>query len=384
MKIIAIISNQAFSLVNFRGPLISSLRTAGVGVLALAPDYDDDLRNQVKYLGAEPVDYSLSRTGMNPFRDLVDMVRLVRLLYRLRPDVSFGYFIKPVIYGTLAAWIARVPTRVVMIAGLGFVFTDSGGKQTVKRKLLLRAVAILYRISLKRAHQVVFQNTDDLKEFVDRKLVDEKKVVCVRGSGVELTKWRPVPPVMEPITFILVGRLLYEKGVIEFIEASKRVKARFPKIRCVLLGGLDSNPGTLSRCEVESWVHEGFVEWPGHVPVQPWLEQASVFVLPSYREGVPRSTQEAMAMARPIITTDVPGCRETIIDGENGILIPVRSIKALEEAMIYFIEHPDEIKSMGLKSRELAEARFNVREINHQMLNVMGFNKDVRTIATEH
>lgn len=371
MTRLAIISNQAFSLINFRGPLIRALVEGGVQVYALAPDYDADTRADVAALGAQPVDYSLTRAGMNPLRDGLDTLRLARLLRRLRPDATLGYFIKPVIYGTLAAWLARVPRRYAMIEGLGFVFTDGGVRLPLRRRLLRSAVRSLYRAALARAQRVVFLNRDDIDDFVRAGLVAEDKARCLGGIGVDLAEWTPAPAVTAPVTFLLAARLLREKGIVEYVEAAARVRSQYPAVRCVLLGGFDPNPGGLSQAEVESWVRAGLIEWPGHVEVRPWLAQASVFVLPSYREGVPRSTQEAMAMARPVITTDVPGCRETVVEGDNGFLVPMRDVDALVERMLAFVREPALIETMGQRSRALAEARFDVRRSNAALMRIM-------------
>jgi glycosyltransferase involved in cell wall biosynthesis len=368
---IVLITSQAFSLINFRGSLISALVKKNISVYALAPDYDDELRQQIVDLGAHPVDFSLVRTGMNPLSDVLDMLKLAALLRRLRPDVTLGYFIKPVIYGTLAAWIARVPRRVAMIEGLGYVFTPSGITLSWRRKVLRRAVSLLYRVALARAHRVIFLNKDDIAEFVDGGLVDQVKVAHLGGIGVDLADWRHMPAVTKPVTFLLVARLLREKGIAEYAGAAKLVKTLHPETRFVLLGGLDPNPGGLSQTEVQAWVTEGLLEWPGHVMVKPWLAQASVFVLPSYREGLPRSTQEAMAMGRPVITTDVPGCRETVEQGVNGFMVPVRDAGALAQALLIFVKQPELIAPMGASSRRMAEAKFDVHKINAEILKIM-------------
>lgn len=371
MKTIVIISSQAFSLVNFRGPLIGDLVAASVTVYALAPDYDDELRQQIQAFGANPIDLQLTRTGMNPVRDFIDTLRLAALLRRLLPDVTLGYFIKPVIYGTLASWLAGVPRRVAMIEGLGYVFTASGDRQPWRRKLLKTLVSSLYRFSLSRAHKVIFLNRDDLGEFVAARLVHEEKTVNLGGIGVDLSDWPVVPTHTQPVTFLLAARLLREKGIVEYAEAARLVKAHHPDVRFVLLGGVDPNPGGLGQAEVQAWVIEGVLEWPGHVAVKPWLTKTSVFVLPSYREGVPRSTQEAMAMGRPVITTDAPGCRETVDEGVNGFLVPVRDVPALAEAMLRFVKNPRLIESMGHESRRLAEMRFDVRRVNARLLKIL-------------
>lgn len=367
-----IISNQAFSLINFRGPLIVDLIASGFTVFALAPDYDETMRSKIMALGAQPVDYHFSRVGMNPLRDGLDLLRLTWLLRQLKPDVTLGYFIKPVIFGTLAAWLARVPRRVVMIEGLGYVFTSVGGREPVRRVVLRKLVSSLYRFALKRAHSVIMLNDDDIREFISAGLVQESKVVKLGGIGVDLEDWPLARPVARPVTFLLAARLLREKGIAEYATAAKIIKTRHPDVRFVLLGALDSNLGGLGLAEVQTWVAQGLLEWPGHVNVKPWLENTSVYVLPSYyREGVPRSTQEAMAMGRPVITTDAPGCRETVDDGVNGLLVPVRDVPALVAAMLRFIEEPGLITSMGAESRRLAEERFDVVKINAHLVGIL-------------
>lgn len=366
-KTIALIAHHAGSLLNFRGDWIRGLCASDARVLCLAPDYRDEDRTAVRRLGAEPIDYGLQRTGMNPVRDLRDAWALMSLLRRLRPDVTFAFSTKPVIYGTLAAWAARVPRRVAMIEGVGFVFTDGDRPLGWKRRVLRRVVGWLYRLALSRAHRVIFLNPDDRREFVERGLAPAGRTVVLGGIGVDLDVWALAPPVREPVTFLLVARLLREKGIVEYVEAAREVRSRNPGVRFLLLGGLDTNPGGLERTEVQSWVDEGILEWPGHVEVRPWLARTSVFVLPSWREGVPRSTQEAMSMGRPVITTDAPGCRETIEDGVNGYRVPVRDAQALAQAMLRFVRDPDRIESMGAASRRLAEDRFDVRRVNARL-----------------
>lgn len=373
MRII-IISNQAFSLLNFRGPLIADIVRRGHVVFALAPDYDEKTKTAVKALGAEPVEYSLSRTGLNPVRDATDMLRLVVLLRRLNSDIILGFSIKPVIYGTLAAWLARVPRRFAMIEGLGYVFTQIDSEVPISHRALRGAVSMLYAAALQHANLVFFLNKDDINEFSKKRLVTPDKVFLLGGIGVDLHEWQPVPFVTKPMTFILATRLLREKGVIEYAEAARIIKRKHPETKFILLGTLETNPGSLSPTEIETWVAEGILEWPGHVlDVRQWMAKASVFVLPSYyREGVPRSIQEAMAMGRPIITTDSPGCRETVIDGVNGFLVPMRDVNELVSAIEKFILQPKLIEKMGKVSRQMAEEHFNVKKVNQIILKEMG------------
>lgn len=375
MRSVAIITSIAFSVANFRGALIRRMVDRGIKVYALAPDYDEETRAAVRALGADPVDISLERTGLRPARDMADMVRLAATLRRLRPDLVFGYFIKPVIYGTLAARLAGVRRRYALVAGLGYVFTPDGSGDTTKRRALRSVASALYRVAFRLCDRVFLQNGDDLEVLCGRSMLPRDKAVLISGSGVDLARFQPGPPVVAPVTFVLVARLLREKGIIEYVEAARRIRESGSDARFLLVGDVDSNPGGLKRKEVERWVAQGVIEWPGQVPdVRPWLAQSSVFVLPSYREGKPRSTQEAMAMALPVVTSNAPGCRDTVEEGVTGFKVPVRDDRALEAAMRRFIDDPGLIARMGQAGRALAERVFDVHRINDAMLGAMGLD----------
>ncbi|WP_066480548.1 MULTISPECIES: glycosyltransferase family 4 protein [unclassified Sphingomonas] len=372
MKTIAFITNNGSTVGNFRGDLIRELAARGDHVLALAPDWDEPQRAVARACGAEPVDFSLDRVGLRPLRDLRDTARLWRQLDALKPDIVFGYFVKPVIYGMLAARAAGVRRRIAMIEGLGFVFTEGEGATTLKRRALRTAATTLYRLGLGAAHRVVMLNRDDARQFIDAGMVDAAKVTVLGGIGVDLDRFSAPPPVAGPPVFLMVARLLREKGVREYVRAAARVRAQAPGARFILLGGRDLNPGGLSADEIDAMVADGIVEWHGHVDnVADWIRDASVFVLPSYREGVPRSTQEAMAMARPVVTTSAVGCRETVEEGVNGFMVPPRDAEALAAAMMRFVDQPGLIPAMGAASRAMAEARFDVREINRRLIAII-------------
>ena len=371
---VVIIGPYAPSMFRFRGPLIRDLVQQGVRVYALAPDYDEVWAERIRSLGAIPISMPLNRTGLNPLEEMWSLVYLWRLLIKVHPDVVLGYHSKPVAYGPIAGWLAGVPRRIAWLGGLGYVFTPDAWSR--KKWLIRLPVKILYRWSFAIAHWVWVQNPDDREELVRQGLVTPQKTVVVGGTGVDLEVWRPVPPHLEPITFTLVARLLRTKGVYEFVEVARLIKVRFPQTRFWIIGPLETNPGAVTRQEVENWVQQGWVEWKGEVEdVQSFLAQTSVFVLPSYyREGIPRSTQEALAMARPVITTDVPGCRETVVNGENGFLVPPRDVEALAQAVLRFLEEPDRIRRMGEASRRLAEERFDVRRINQTLISyILGY-----------
>lgn len=368
----AFITSQAFSLYNFRGSLIREMVDQGVQVYALAPDYDDKSRRAVSELGAEPVDCFMSRTGMNPLLDFFGLWKLSRQLKQLELNATLAYFIKPVIYGTLAAAYANVPKRYAIIEGAGYVFNDSE-HISFKRKVLRFIVTQLYSWSLNYADRVFLLNRDDQQLFINEGMVNANKVDLLNGIGVDLQYFVSRPcPVSFP-SFIMVGRLLRDKGVYEYVLAAKIIKKLYPECQFYLVGDVDLNPASVNKAELQTWVQEGLLIWPGQVEdVRCWLECASIFVLPSYyREGIPRSTMEAMAMAKPIITTDAVGCKETVEDGVNGYKIPVRDSNALATAMLRFIAEPESVTCMGIASRRMAERKFDVKNINQRILSTI-------------
>ena len=373
----AIITSQAFSLKNFRGPLIRKLVSRGVRCYALAPDFDDRMRREIMTLGAEPVDISLRRTAISPLRDLRDLFSLRHILRSLGVDAVLTYFIKPVIYGSVAAWMAGIPRRYSIIEGAGYAFSIDDNHGQVKRRLLRRLIRHLYKYSLSLTSKVFFLNPDDIRLFVDTlKILPPSRAVAIPGIGVDLQDFHQVAPITAPVTFILIARMLVQKGIRDYVQAAREINRHHENVHFLLVGDVDDNPDSLSRDEINRWVHEGLIEWAGHVDdVRPWLARSSVVVLPSYyREGLPRSLMEGMAMGRPVITTDTPGCRETVVTGRNGYLVPPRDVQALTAAMLEFITQPEQIKSMGEVSRELAEQRFDVISINRMILHNMGLD----------
>lgn len=368
---IAVVINGAFALINFRGSLIGEFIDRGAQVFAFAPDFDDKTRAQVAAMGATPVDYFLERSGANPFAELGTVAQLVTSFRSLRIDSVLNCFIKPAIYGTIAARLAGVGYRVAMIEGLGYVFTNDGTPPGRRRRVLARVVRGLLRIGLSQAHTVLVLNEDDRALMIDERLVASGKIKRIAGTGVNLARFAPAPSEGGSITFLMVARLLREKGVFEFVDAARLVRRRVPNARFRLVGGLDDNPGAISREAVEDWVREGSIEWTGHVDaIEHELSQASVFVLPSWREGAPRSTQEALACGLPVITTWAPGTTETVIEGQNGFKVPVRDPKALAAAMLECIQRPELLEAMGRASRALAESRYDERKINSELADL--------------
>ncbi len=372
---ILIIAGLADSLINFRGPLIAALQAKGLDVHVAAPDLPNNssVRLQLQGMRLTVHQVPISRTGTNLFADLRTTWTLWRLMRQIKPDIVLAYTIKPVIYGTLAAWLASVRQRFALITGLGYSF--QGGLQ---RSLLQALIQGLYGLSLSKAQLVFFQNPDDMALFQNRGILKRHTRVCVvNGTGVDLASFavRPLPlaALAGEVQFLFIGRFLGDKGVREYAQAANILKQRYPKVKCALVGWIDSNPNAISQTELDSWNADGRIElWGRMADVRPAIEACSVYVLPSYREGTPRTVLEAMAMGRAIITTDAPGCRETVIDGDNGFLVPVKSVDALVEAMTRFILEPTLAACMGQRGRQVAEDKFNVHKINDIMLKEMG------------
>lgn len=372
-KKIAIIGTTAASMYCFRAGLIRELVADGVEVYAFSLDYTSDSRQKIESLGAVAIDYDFSRTGLNPVSDIRCTFSLIRTLKHLAPDVVFSFFSKPVVFGTLAAKLAGVRRRVGMLEGLGYSFVDQPYPISVKTKLVKKTQVCLYRLSFLFLDRLIFLNPDDPVDLLSKYKLKVKHISILGGIGVNLQEFPYSAPSLEPIRFVFSGRLLAEKGVREFIEAAKIVKKKFSAAEFVMLGAVDEeNPGSLKQNELDLLISKDIVVWPGHVEdVRVWLSTSSVFVLPSYREGIPLSTQEALAIGRPVITTDVPGCRETVIDGVNGYLIPPWSAESLANRMLRFIESPELIRKMSAESYSLARECFDERKVNKRLIRLL-------------
>ena len=373
MKII-IIGTTASGILGFRKDLIKSLVAQGHTVHAFAINYTEAQKQQVVQMGAVPESYTLNRTGINPLSDLFATVKLAKKIKKIQPDLVFSYFSKPVIFGTLAAKIAGVPRRIAMLEGLGFTFTEQPNGMLFKTKIIRAVQVLLYRLAFPFLDRIIFLNPDDPVDLVEKYKLKVKQISVLGGIGLNLADYPYSAPQSQPVRFIFIGRLLAEKGINEYIAAAQIVKQRYPDAECVVLGGLDEgNPGGLTQQARDSYIEQNIVIYPGHVNnVHEWLAGSSVFVLPSYyREGVPRSTQEAMAIGRPIITTDVPGCRETVVDGVNGFFVPPWSPEALAEKMILLIEQPEMIESMGKESYRMAQEKFDAHEVNQRLIGML-------------
>jgi glycosyltransferase involved in cell wall biosynthesis len=368
MKTILINGSHPEILVRFRAPLIRDLAARGYQVHASSPELTGSYAGEIAELGGIPQITPLQRTKVTIFEDLAYYRAVCRLIKRTGADFVLNYTIKPNIWGSLAAWRCGVPSA-SMVTGLGFAFIEGSG---LKRAITQRIARGLYRLATGANRCVVFQNPDDVADFVrERCLADPHKAVIVNGSGVDLTQYVPVPLPEAPV-FLSTARLLRSKGLVEYAEAAAEVRKRYPQARFLLAGMLDTGPDAISRQQLNRWIAGG-IEYLGLLhDVRPAIAEASVFVLPSWREGTPRAVLEAMAMGRPIITTDAPGCRETTRSGENGLLVPVRDSAALAEAMASLAGDSRRRQAMGKASRAVAEEKYSVTNVNRDLIEKLG------------
>lgn len=365
---IAILYNTSDYLLRTRTELIQSMQAAGCEVIAITPR--DAATPRLDAMGVRWCEWRLHGQALNPLQDLMALLHLRQILARERPDAVLNFTIKPVLYGSLVAGWLGVPRVVSMITGMGAIFLPGG----TARRLLLRVVHVMYRLAMRRNHQVLFQNDEDLAYFVRHRFVATDKTMRINGSGVNLTLFAPQPEEVVPGSFLLIARMIKEKGVQEFVAAARALKSRFPQARFTIVGPIDNNPGAISREEVAGWEQEGIIRYEGvQADVRPFLARAEVFVLPTYYlEGVPRSILEALAMGKPVITTDWRGCRDTVTNEVNGFLIPPQDAKALAQAMARFLEDVMLAPRLGAASRRLAIQKFNVDDVNAQVMLALG------------
>jgi len=367
---ICIIGALPSSLINFRGELIKSFLNEGHEVIAIASGSTEIEIDKVEQLGVKYIDYSVQRNGLNPLSDIITLLNFRHIFDTERPDIVLAYTIKPVIWGGIAAKFFPSIKFYGLITGLGFAFQ----KGDFKRSVLTAIVKILYRFSLSSCKGVIFQNPDNLNVFTNNNLVDDKKTHLVNGSGVDLCHYQRVA-LSKKAVFLLVARLLGDKGIREYAKAAKIVKKLYPDAIFQLLGPEDPSPDGISIREVNQWNVDGYVDYLGEASdVRPYINNCSIFVLPSYHEGLPRTVLEAMSTGRPILTTNVPGCRETVVNGKNGFLVEKENVEELAEKMIWFIEHPEQWIAMADASYEIAKEKFDVNNVNRKLIKIMGLN----------
>jgi glycosyltransferase involved in cell wall biosynthesis len=357
---VAIVSNSSFSLFKFRLGLMRELVKKGYDVLVVAPK--DEYVGRIEAESLKFTHLNLTRSGINPLTEFKSLLQIMRIYLNEKPNVVLHFRIKPNVYGSFAAKLTGTKC-INVVTGLGYAFTHNQLKAKVARAF--------YGISSKLAEKVVFQNHGDYEEFLKRGFVNDFKAEVIKGSGVDTEHFHPDFPLkfMEDkakVTFTLISRMLWEKGVKEFVESAKVVRKKYPNTRFWLLGPLDTeNPEGIPENILRRWHEEGVAKYLGIVDdVRPFISSSDVIVLPSYYgEGVPKSLLEAASMEKPIITTDWPGCREVVRDGVNGFLVPPKDSKALANAMMKMVEVEDFRRKMGKEGRRIILREFEEKEV---------------------
>ena len=355
---ILIIYNAAHHVLLFKSELIESLKKNGYSVVVLASKdiYTEKLKNIVD----EFHEINLNSSGLNPISDTLLIINILNLIKKIYPICILNFTIKPVIYGTFAGKILGIPV-INTITGLGTAFMSSG--------LTNKIVKTLYRLVLKFSHLVFFQNPDDRNFFIKLKIINKSNVKLISGSGVDLEKFKLNKEINSDIIKILfVGRIIADKGIYELIEAARIIKNKYPNVSFSLMGMLGVNNRTsISKTEIDNWVSDGLIEYiPFQEDIRPILSDSNLVVLPSYREGTPKTLIEAASMSKPLVATNVPGCREVVVDGLNGFLCKVKNPISLANSIKKYIEMNNDSKvRMGLMSRKIAEEKFDIIKVNN-------------------
>lgn len=361
---VVVAANSAGNIVTFRQGLIRALKAGGYDPVAVAPN-DPPAEERMAALGVDRVRVELNRSGLNPIADFKLLLAYRRILKRVAPLAVLGFTIKPNIYGSIAARSLGIPA-IPNVSGLGTAFLMGGPLKTL--------VTAMYRFAFRRCEVVFFQNPDDVELFVENGIVRRSQARMVPGSGIDLRHYAPSPVPAGPPTFLLIARLLRDKGIREYVEAARSLRPEFRNARFQLLGPLDpGNRSAIQQAELDRWIANGVIEYLGpREDVRPHVAAATAIVLPSYREGLPRALLEGAAMGRPLVATDVPGCREVVEHGVNGLLCEVRSADSLAEAMRSVIEmSPQSRSAMGAAARRTVEERFSEERVVEAYLAVL-------------
>ncbi len=370
-KRIMVLSCHTHSLFWFRVEMMKKFISLGYEVTAVGQEAEAEWSEKFSEYGVRYRQLDVQRNGTNPLQDLATLKKIEALMAEEEPDILFCYQAKTVIYGCIAAHKRGMTEIYPLIAGLGSVLIGQG----FKNKLLAFLMKTEYALSLKYAKAVMFQNPDDMGFFVGNKLVKKEQCRMINGSGVDTEHFTP-SPLPDETAFLCISRLIRDKGVGEYLDASREIHKKYPSARCLLVGPFDTNPSAIKPEELQTYIDDGSIEYFGEQSdILPYMEQCSVFVLPSYHEGTPKTVLEAMACGRAVITTDAPGCRETVTNGKNGVLVPVKDISALANAMESFIRDPYRCIPMGMTGRRIAAEKYDVKKVNNDIANIMALKK---------
>ncbi len=372
MKHILIITAYGPSLINFRYSLIKKLLSKGYKVSVAAPidNFTKKMQKKLRDLSVDINLFIISRTKLNFVKDLWSVYEIYRIIKKSKPCIIFSYAAKPVIYTGLVLKLFKKIKYYPMITGLGYAFIE---RNSIKQKLLKYLLLKLYHEGLKSSKKIMFQNKDDKSLFLKNKIIKNKKLPkIINGSGVDLRKYPKSSLPSKPV-FLMIARLLVDKGVREYVQAAEIVRKNFPNTIFQLAGGIDENPASISSKELKLFIKQGNINYLGDIKsVQLILKNCKFYVLPSYREGTPRSTLEALSTGRPIITTDAPGCRETVIHKKNGLLVPIKDPIALANAMKELLKQSNKnLKKMAKESFLIAKNKYEINKVNKSILELM-------------
>lgn len=368
-KKIVVITSHTPSLICFRLDMLKAFIETGYTVIAVGDEGEEEWVPKFREYDIEYYSAPMVRNGLNPFEDLVTFRALYKLLKEIRPDKVFLNQAKAVVYGGIATRMLKMETY-SLVSGIGTGFRD----ESLKFKIIRQIMKFQYKLALAQNESVIFHNKDDKDIFVKWKLVKTERCSVVYGSGVNMEQFSYTPiKTPEKTVFLLVARILRCKGVEEYLEACKKIKEDFANVECMLVGPFDTNPSALSEADLEPY--RQYVDYYGEqADVRPFLKKCTVFILPSYYEGLPKSVLEAMSVGRAIITTDAPGNRDVVEDGENGFLVPIKDVDQLYKKMRYMVEHPEIQSEMGKKSRYYVEEKFDVNKVNAEIIKIMKLN----------
>lgn len=353
-----------------RLPIACAARDAGFDVIIAThvQDYGETIIRE----GFKLISIGLRRTIRNPLKELFSIIELIKLYRAERPDIVHHVAMKPVLYGTMAARIANIPIIINALGGLGYVFISNQWHTKILRIFISAAFKLILNCQNSR---IIIQNADDIELLVTSGIVNRENIILIKGSGVNTDEFIPASEHNGKPVVVLISRMLWDKGVKEFVDAAKLLRKDGTKARFVLIGKNDpDNPTSIPTSTLESWNNQGFIEWWGYRDnISSVIHNAHVVCLPSYREGLPKVLIEAAACGRPIVTSDTPGCREIVRDGENGFLVPIRDVKALASAIRRLIENPVLRKEMGKRGRDIAVKEFSVNKVISETLSL--YNK---------
>ena len=370
MKTMLMVTSQAFSLYNFRGALIEELVKQGWKVICAAPDMDDSIKKKLEEIGAEVRSISGNRAKISVTADFAFMRDIYKLIKASKPDAILLYFIKPVLYGALVSGYLSVKRRILLIEGMGYVFTE----HSFRVKYILRPlIRLLFTCAISCATKVIVLNEDD-KKLISGMAFNKNKVSKIQGIGVDLDVFRikeDSAAISKIYDFAYFGRFLEHKGVLEIIEASKILQNKGFVVRIAFYGYVDENPTSFTLDQLLEWQSDGLIEYCGFTDdVVSAMNECKVLLLPSYREALPRTCQEAAAMAIPSIVSDVPGCREVVVDNVTGLFVQVKNAYDLATKMELYLTNPELVLNHGTTAAKRARDIYDVKKINAEMISI--------------